>query len=509
MLSVIALVCLSAPAAATPTGYIVEPTGFTAVGTHGQSTMYNIETNGSEYTSGAVQLLDLHGTRYEQGMAFGNLGGDAARENYNSLLSSLIDTDTPVGKLEVKVLEVLLDWQWTSVLSKAVPADMEDELRGFADGCKEVRPDDGHFCENAVGRMEVLGNAPGDVADIIYVLMDELPNEVVAMAERLLSSGGARARSLRDFLGSLRWPLAQCSMFAIWGSRTVGDGQVFSGRNLDWNHDTGIDRWKLVVVYHPPGGHAHVTFGFGGLIGALAGMSAAGLTTHEANLESNLDSFRGFPWLLRLRYVMERASNLAEARDVWESTNNTVGFNHMVASAVDESALVIETNAVTSAYFSANDPREAGAAFQTDGRIIRGAPMPEAIFRTNHGFDDRIVSHYMWNSTHAYNDSDDRYHLIAGMISDSAQPLSAIDAVQLTSLVGQKGPDYHACMPPFNPGGSNVLSVATDPTNLVAYAAWEDGSGTGSDPGNWRPAACNAYIRLDLKRWFEGNGMRA
>ena len=55
-------------------------------------------------------------------------------------------------------------------------------------------------------------------------------------------------------------------------------------------------------------------------------------------------------------------------------------------------------------------------------------------------------------------------------------------------------------------GGSNVLSVATDPTNLVAYAAWEDGDGLGSEPGNWRPAACNAYIKLDMKRWFAGNG---
>ena len=82
-----------------------------------------------------------------------------------------------------------------------------------------------------------------------------------------------------------------------------------------------------MTVFHPPepGRHAHATFGFGGLIGALAGMSAAGLTTHEANLESNRDSFRGFPWLLRLRYLLERADNLASAEDVWRATNNTVG----------------------------------------------------------------------------------------------------------------------------------------------------------------------------------------
>lgn len=33
---------------------------------------------------------------------------------------------------------------------------------------------------------------------------------------------------------------------------------------------------------------------------------------HEANLESNDITFRGFPWVLRLRHVMSHASNLDE-----------------------------------------------------------------------------------------------------------------------------------------------------------------------------------------------------
>ena len=38
------------------------------------------------------------------------------------------------------------------------------------------------------------------------------------------------------------------------------------------------------------------------------------------------------------------------------------------------------------------------------------------MWRTNHAFDTRLVSHYMWNGTHAYNDSDHRYHLIGGQL---------------------------------------------------------------------------------------------
>jgi hypothetical protein len=55
-----------------------------------------------------------------------------------------------------------------------------------------------------------------------------------------------------------------CSMLAIWGSRTAAG--LYSGRNLDWENDTGINKYKLIVVHHPPetGKHAHATVGFAG-----------------------------------------------------------------------------------------------------------------------------------------------------------------------------------------------------------------------------------------------------
>ena len=64
----------------------------------------------------------------------------------------------------------------------------------------------------------------------------------------------------------------------------------------------------------------------------LTGMSSQGLTVHEANLESNDISFFGFPWLLRLRYIMSYAKNLQEGVDLWMNTNSTVGFNHGIGS---------------------------------------------------------------------------------------------------------------------------------------------------------------------------------
>ena len=94
-------------------------------------------------------------------------------------------------------------------------------------------------------------------------------------------------------------------------------------------------------------------------------MSEAGVTVHEANLEEDQITFSGFPWLLRLRYIMENARNsqvgrlplsravlsglrgpslifwasaLQDVRALWAATNNTVGFNFMASSAADAAA---------------------------------------------------------------------------------------------------------------------------------------------------------------------------
>lgn len=56
-----------------------------------------------------------------------------------------------------------------------------------------------------------------------------------------------------------------------------------------------------------------------------------------------------------------RAKTLAEAKKIWEETNNTLGMNHMVASASDlatgEPVFVVETMRNHTAWFKDNDPR--------------------------------------------------------------------------------------------------------------------------------------------------------
>jgi len=296
---------------------------------------------------------------------------------------------------------------------------------------------------------------------------------------------------------SEKWAGLTCSMFGAWGSRTEG-GRLFTGRNLDWLRDTGISEYKLITVHHPPHGYAHATFGWAGIWGAITGMSEKGITVHEANLESDDITFRGFPWVLRLRYVMANAQNIAEASILWNTTNNTVGFNHGFGSAQDGRAVVLETMMHNTAIFEANDPREQNLVI--NGTQI-GQARPDAVYRTNHGYDSYTLDHYI---EPGYNNSIQRYLLFPTMFDSyeaAGTQITYVEAVNITSILGSKSSDistFYQCVSPFV-SGSNILSVAYDPSNLLAYAAWENHD----DTVGWVPAACNTYLKIDMNDWFK------
>ena len=302
-----------------------------------------------------------------------------------------------------------------------------------------------------------------------------------------------------------------CDFFAAWGTRTEG-GRLLGSRNLDWNKDTGVAKSKLVAVYDIAGHHPYATVGFAGAFaGALAGMSGAGLAVSQANLDNSQVSFDGFAWPLRLRAVLERAGSLRDALSFWNATNNTAAFNYMVASASEPAAAALETRARYTAAFRDDDAREAAAVWTWPGNATRpthiGAPMREAVWRSNHALDPVL----MRTQEPLWPDTVWRYQTLHNQIaqypSHSGAVMTAPDAVKIAALLGIKGraepADYFkacdsATDPPDFAAGDHVMSIVYDPSKARLYAAWEDGTGT----KGWRPAACNAYVELDLSPWF-------
>ena len=110
---------------------------------------------------------------------------------------------------------------------------------------------------------------------------------------------------------------------------------------------TGINRHKLAIVYHVddpefggvPKGGASMSLGFSFGLGALAGINEAGVTVSEMNLDNDVVTFSGVPFPLRLRMVLEGATDLTSAMQVWNATNNTNSFNFLIGSAADAIAV--------------------------------------------------------------------------------------------------------------------------------------------------------------------------
>jgi hypothetical protein len=342
------------------------------------SKLYSLDAPNSSYADYPVKLIDLHGASYyAQGFDAAMLLADEMAENYNNLMVALLGSEwwEPAA---AEVVGLFLDWQWNDYLSKQVPQDFMDEIAGLAAGgfAAGLKHDLGKMTSRGI----TLANLPSSLVNFKYVLIDEKNNPPAGGSSKIAMSVDDAMAIVEKLKSS--WAGLTCSMFGVWGSRTE-NGHLYTGRNLDWLKDTGITQHKLVTVHHPPlkKGYAHATIGFAGLWGALTGMSAQGLTVHEANLESNDITYRGFPWVLRLRYVMTNAKNLDEALNIWAATNSTVGFNHGFGSANDGKAVVLETMMNSNAVFGANDEREKNYIYH-DQQI--GAPREEAVYRTNH-----------------------------------------------------------------------------------------------------------------------------
>lgn len=339
------------PRSDTTIGYnVVAPDNFTVLrkGIHGGN-LYEMAAEGAVYEH-LPYLMDMHGTRYQHGFDAGYTQVDMMQYTYQTFLASVLHPAGPFEPAVQYIVELFLDWQWKDYLSKQVPAEYIEESKGLHDGClqalndtswgRQFQNNDSFVnCDTLWNRVQVLANLPGSIGDLKYVLANEfnisLTDGQIDETWLETSVNNSPVGQKAKFVGENLYMLltrklkaiqpAQCSMIAAWGSRS-NDSQLYSGRNLDWLENTGANRYKAIYVFHPKGKNPHVTVGYAGLLGALTGMSSRGLTVHEANLEESPETFFGFPWLLRLRNVMENCDNLESAKKLWENTNNTVGF---------------------------------------------------------------------------------------------------------------------------------------------------------------------------------------
>jgi hypothetical protein len=426
-----------------------------------RSAMFTIDLDAdAAYSSVPPTLVLLEGTPYEVGQAYGTLLGKTT----DFLFKTWVAEKFP-KEIDLVVASALLDWLWDEGLSKHTPPELQDELRGIADKAGDVKD-----LVKKVTRIVTLANLPADTQNKERVILDLVLNGDDGASERLSRSCGAPcAGALEDpaamaqvaarFLGAVARRSAKgssasgaaaearehgpgmCDYFAVWGQHTE-DGRLFSSRNLDFDRDISNATGKLVTVVRYSGADyvPYATFGTAGFWGALAGMSAAGITVSEANLDNSDVSFRGIAWPLRLRQILASAQSLDDARSIWAQAANTGAFNFLVGSAIDvnnttpgggaaKAAMALETTFKHTSEFHGQDLVEDSATFSCACELVSvdppecvngttqdgvscnwpfsndtvsiGASLPEAVFRSNHGLHPATMATQepLWNDT--------------------------------------------------------------------------------------------------------------
>ena len=449
------------------------------------SSLWSVSAAPQRWSLGAALLLDLRGaSRRAQGGAYARLLGARAAAASASLFAVLLPNASTRA-----LVDRFLTWQWEAFLGPALPAE-------YAEECAGIAAEDAALWR-ALARLLALAVGPADADNWRAMIDAELaggaasplsPAELDAVVYALGHLGGA---------GSWR----TCDMMAAWGPRTAG-GDLLAMRNLDWVVDSGVSVSKLITVHHPPeaGRAAHATVGFAGFVGAIAGMSARGVTVSQSNLDNSRVLLNASAWPFRLRYIMETAETVADVRRVYSPPGAlaaTAGTaNHIIGAQADaaagrSAALAAECIAPLNALYADDDPAEAAAVDPATGARI-GFPLPHALWRSNHALSARILP----TQVPLWNDTLQRYDMLRQFILD-AEPgrINETYTAQIAATLGQKGDDYYSCA--AGAGGDNVISVVYNPAQSRLLAAWEDGRGSG-----WTPACCTFYTGFDLQQWF-------
>ncbi len=373
---------------------------------------------------GPLYVLRVKGTHYEMGYQYGYLAGDMIAGTWWSFMNYL-GNELGVGPdMANTIFGQLLDMAW-SQLSPYVPHEFLEEIKGIQDGAdaagfkNEYKIDGQDHYDNTVSistlvkRIIAISNISdlleedpqGDMGMVLstgfslkamdfYGIQPQLSPKVREWAQ-MVKEHGIEKINLHGLLG-------HCSFFAAWNFRTKG-GHLIASRNLDWNSNTGIANFKALTVWMPDGEIPHVTIGYIGFLGALAGISKAGITVSEVGSSSVFERLKGEPWVLKFREILGKAHNLDEAlkyviNDVGDGFNRppTIGYNWLITygdpahNGAHAEAMNVENNGVFIGVYRRKHNCEVEATlyqFDKDGKMVKSITHAEDPWLVNYERD--------------------------------------------------------------------------------------------------------------------------
>ena len=135
--------------------------------------------------------------------------------------------------------------------------------------------------------------------------------------------------------------LVGCTSFGTWGSMSA-DSTMIIGRNFDFYVGDKFAEDKIVAFFNPTKGHKFMTVTWGGFVGAVSGMNDQGVTVTINAAKTALPTGSATPVSIVTREILQYAKNIQEAIAIAKSRKMFVSESFLVASAVDNKAVIIE-----------------------------------------------------------------------------------------------------------------------------------------------------------------------
>lgn len=157
------------------------------------------------------------------------------------------------------------------------------------------------------------------------------------------------AHDIGHFLQELH--MVGCTSFASWGDKKT-DSSLIVGRNFDFFVGDKFAEEKIVAFINPDQGYKFMMVTWGGMIGAVSGMNEAGLTVTINAASGPVPFNTATPISIVAREVLQYAETIDEAYAIIDDRRTFVGQSFLVASAVDNRAVVIEKTVRETAIFA-------------------------------------------------------------------------------------------------------------------------------------------------------------
>jgi hypothetical protein len=120
-----------------------------------------------------------------------------------------------------------------------------------------------------------------------------------------------------------------CSGVAVRGKATAG-GRVLHARVLDYMRDIDLQEAATVTVFMPEGYNKWMSLGYAGFVGTVTCMNEKGLAIGEMGGRGE-GHWDGTPMTLLLRDIMERASTVGEAVEMFRKAPRTCTYYYVIS----------------------------------------------------------------------------------------------------------------------------------------------------------------------------------